>query len=78
MPQLRLLRFEHCDIGPLEISETSTLCLATRQKSVLATEAIYLVSSEDIYPVSTHNVDVSDVSIVAMSQCSSRRWAVWP
>ena len=31
------------------------------------------VSAADICPVSTHNVDVSEVSIVAISQCSSLR-----
>ena len=38
MPQLRCVRFEHCDIAALETSETSTLCVETRQMSVLATE----------------------------------------
>ena len=46
LPQLRLLRLEHCDIGALETSETSTLC-------VESTADICPVSTEDIYPVST-------------------------
>ena len=61
MPQLRLLRLEHCDIATVETSETSTLCVETRQMSVLATAdicpvstaVICPVSTEDIYPVST-------------------------
>ena len=79
--QSAYLRLEHCDIATMETSETSTLCVETRQMSVLATEDICLVSAADISLVartdicllSTHNVDVSDVSIVAMSQRSSLR-----
>ena len=65
LPQLRLLRLEHCDIGALETCETSTLCFETKQISVPATE--------DICPVSTHNVEVSEISTVPISQCSSLR-----
>ena len=94
LPQLRLLRLEHCDIATIETSETSTLCIETRQMSVLATvdmsaaETGQMSSDEtgqmssvartDSCFVSTHNVDVSEVSIVAISQCSSLRKAVWP
>ena len=56
LPQLRFLRLQQCDIGTIEISETSTLCVETRQMSVLATEAICLVSSGDIRPVSTADI----------------------
>ena len=64
------------------------MCVDARQMSVLATEDICLVSTADICLVSTadipslartdiclvstHNVDVSEASIVAMSQYSSR------
>ena len=105
--QLRLLRLEHCDIGTVETSETSTLCVETTQMSALATEDMSAVETgpmsaaetgqmsaveirqmssvarTDICLVSTHNVEVAEVccanveasedSIVAMSQCSSRR-----
>ena len=54
--QLRCLRLEHCDIGVLEISETSTLCAETRQMSVLATEDICPVSAADICPASTADI----------------------
>ena len=46
------MRPEHCDIATIETSETSTLCVDTRQMSGLATEAICLVSTADICPVS--------------------------
>ena len=79
--QLKLLRLEHCDIGTVEISETSTLCVETRQMPVLATEEMSAVETQqmpsvartDICLDSTHNVDVSEIPIVAISQCSNRR-----
>ena len=65
----------------IEISETSTLCVETRKMSVLATEEMSAVETRqmssvaraDICLVSTHNVQVSEVPIVAMSQCASLR-----
>ena len=36
--QTAYLRLEHCDIATIETSETSTMCVETRQMSVLATE----------------------------------------
>ena len=56
LPQLRLLRLEHYDIATIETSETSTLCVDTRQMSVLATEDICPVSAADICPVSTADI----------------------
>ena len=53
LAQLRLLRLEHCDIATVETSETSTLCVVTRQMSVLATQDICPVSAADICPVTT-------------------------
>ncbi len=50
------LRLELCDIGTVEISETSTLCIETRQMSVLTTEGICPVSAADIRPVSTSEI----------------------
>ena len=40
----------------METSETSTLCVETRQMSVLATEDICPVSAADICPVSTEDI----------------------
>ena len=45
LPQLRFLRLEHCDIGGVENSETSTLCVETRQMSVLAIEEMSVVET---------------------------------
>ena len=56
LPQLRLLRLQHCDIATVETSETSTLRVETRQMSVLATEDICPVSAADICPVSTADI----------------------
>ena len=42
MPHLRCVRFGHCDIAALE---TSTLCVGTRQLSVLATENMSAVEA---------------------------------
>ena len=99
LPQLRLLRHQHC------ASEKSTMCVETTQMSALATEDICLVSTVDICPVSaadicpvstagicpvstedissvarthiclvsTHNVEVSEVSSGPMPHCSSLR-----
>ena len=39
------LRLEHCDIATSETSETSTLCVETRQMSVLATEEMSAVET---------------------------------
>ena len=47
------LRLEHCGIGALENSETSSSCVATRRMSGLAAEDICPVSAEDICPVPT-------------------------
>ena len=40
----------------METSDTSTVCVGTRQMSVLATEDICLVSTADICPVSTEDI----------------------
>ena len=47
---------EHYDVGTVETSETSTLCVNTRQMSVLATKDICPVPAADISPVSKDNV----------------------
>ena len=43
----------------------------TGQMSAVGTGQMSFVARTDIWLVSTHNVDVSEVSIVAMSQCSN-------
>ena len=45
----------------------------TGQVSAAETGQMSSVARTDIYLVSTHNVQVSEVSIVAPSQCSSLR-----
>ena len=45
----------------------------TGQMSAVETRQMSSAAPTDIPLVSTHNVDVSEVSIVAMSQCASRR-----
>ena len=65
MPQLRLLRLEHCDIVTVE---TSTLCAETRQMSALATEDICPVPAADIWPVSAEDIcPVSKADICPVS-----------
>ena len=73
LPQLTLLRFAYCDIGTIETCETSTVCIETGQMSAVETRQMFSVARTDIRFASTHNVDVSEVSTVAMSECSSRR-----
>ena len=50
----------------------------TGQMSAAETGQMSPVARVDIRLASTHNVDVSEVATVAMSQCSSLREAVWP
>ena len=47
--------------------------LATEEMSAVETGQMSSVARADGCLVSTHNVEVSEVSIVAMSQCSSLR-----
>ena len=54
--------------------ETGQISAAeTGQMSAVETRQISSVARPDICVVSTHNAEVSEVSIVAMSQCSSLR-----
>ena len=71
--QLRLLRLEHCDIATVETSETSTLCVETKQMSVLATEDICPVSAADIRPVSTADICPVSQKTSILSQQKTRR-----
>ena len=54
------------ETGPMSAAETG-------QMSSDETRQMSSVARTDICPVSTHNVEVSEISIVPMSQCSSRR-----
>ena len=59
--------------------ETAQMSAAeTGQMSAVETRQMSSVAGADIFFVSAHVVDVSEVSTVAMSQCASRRSAVWP
>ena len=69
LEQLRLLRFQHCDIATVGTSETSTVCVETRQMSLLATEDICLVSTADICPVSA--ADICPVSTAGICPVST-------
>ena len=50
----------------------------TGQMSAVETRQMSSVARTDICLVATHNVDVSEIAIVPMSQCSNLRKAVWP
>ena len=60
LPQLRLLRLEHCDIGALEISETSTLCVETSQISIRATEEMSAVGTGQMSFVETGQMSAAE------------------
>ena len=49
--QTDYLRLEHCDIGTVESSETSTLCVETKQMSVVATEEMPVLATEEMFTV---------------------------
>ena len=66
LPQWRLLRLDHCDIGAVETSETSTLCDETRQMSALATEDM---SAVETGPMSA--AETGQMSAVETRQMSS-------
>ena len=65
-----------CPVSAADICLVSTagICLvAAADIGPVSTADMSSAARADICVVSTHNVDVSEVSIVAMSQCSSRR-----
>ena len=75
--QTAYLRLEHCDIATIETSETSTLCVETRQMFVLAAEDICLVSTADICPVSTADicaVSTEDIYSVSRQDMTAAGW----
>ena len=62
------------ETGQMSAVETGQMSAAgTGQMSAVETRQMFSVARTDTCFVSTHNVDVSELSIVAMSQCSSRR-----
>ena len=68
------LRLEHCDVGTVETSETSTLCVETRQMSVLATEEMSVVETGQMSSVETGQmsaVETGQMSAVETRQMSS-------
>ena len=71
LPQLRLLGFEHCDIGRVETPEPSTVCVETRQMSVLARDEISSVEAGQMSSVGTGHV--SAVEAGPMSAVETRQ-----
>ena len=62
------------ETGQMSAVETGQMSAAeTGQMSAAETGHMSFVTRTDICLVSTHNVEASGVSAVAMSQCSSRR-----
>ena len=62
------------ETGQMSAVETGQMSAAeTGQMSAVETRQMSSVARTDICLGSTHNVQVSEVSIVAMSQCSSLR-----
>ena len=62
------------ETGQMSAVETGQMSAAeTEQMFAVETRQRSSVERTDICLASTHSVDVSEVSIVAMSQCSSRR-----
>ena len=62
------------ETGQMSAVETGQMSAAeTGQMSAVKTRQMFSLARTDICFVSTHIVDVSEVSIVAISQCSSPR-----
>ena len=68
--QLRFLRLQQCHIGTVEISETSTLCLETRQMSAHATEEMSAVETGQMSAAETGQM--SAVETRQMSAIATR------
>ena len=67
------------ETGKMSAVETGQMSAAeTGQMSAVETRQMFSVARTDTCLASTRNVDVSDISTVAMSQCASRRSPVWP
>ena len=67
------------ETGQMSAAETGQLsAVETGQMSAAETRHMSSAARADICLVSTHNIDVSEISIVAISQCSSLRKSVRP
>ena len=67
------------ETGQMSAFETGQMSAAeTGQMSAAETGQMSSVAKTDICLASIHNVRFSDVSIVAISQCSSLKQADWP
>ena len=74
MPQM-----SDVETGQMSSVETGQMsAVEPGQMSAVETRQMSSVARTDVCLVSTHIVDVSEVSTVALSQCASRRSAVWP
>ena len=71
---MRLLRLQHCDIGTIETSETSTLCVGTRQMSVLATEEISAVETEQMSSVETRQMSAIETGRISAVETNGAFW----
>ena len=74
LPQLRLLRLQQCDIGTIETSETSALCVDAGQTSALATEDMSAVETGQMSSGETGQMSAAEtgqMSAVATRQMSS-------
>ena len=87
LPQLRFLRLEHCDIGTVETSETSTLCVETKQMSALATEDMSAVETGlmsaaetgQMSAVETRQISAAETGqMSAVPESSGFAWACGP
>ena len=69
-----MLQMSAVETGPMSAAETGQMsAVETRQMSTAETGQMSSGARADICFVSTHSVDVSEVSTVAESHCSSRR-----
>ena len=72
--QTEYLRLEHCDIATSETSQTSTLCVETRQMSVLAAEEMSAVETGQMSSVETGQmsaVETGQMSAAETGQMSA-------
>ena len=67
------------ETGQMSAAETGQMsAVETGQMSADETRQMSSVARPDICLVPTHNVDVSEISIATISQCSNLGKAVWP
>ena len=69
-----LMLMSAVETGQMSAVETGQMSSdGTGQMSSDGTRQMYSVARTDICLVSPHNLDISEISIVAMSRCSNRR-----